>query len=52
VPAGVRRGYYPDTREDAIVMWASNIDSEDYARRLATIEAGVRGTTVIDGEWV
>jgi [ribosomal protein S18]-alanine N-acetyltransferase len=52
VPAGVRRGYYPDTREDAIVMWASNIDSEDYARRLAAIEAGVRGTTVVDGEWV
>ena len=52
VPAGVRRNYYPDTREDAIVMWASNIDSEDYARRLAAIEAGVRGTTVVDGEWV
>jgi ribosomal-protein-alanine N-acetyltransferase len=52
VPAGVRRGYYPDNREDAIVMWASNIDTEDYTRRLAIIEAGIRGTTVIDGEWV
>lgn len=52
VPAGVRRGYYPDTREDALVMWASDVDSDDYARRLAAIEAGVQGTTVVDGEWV
>lgn len=52
VPAGVRRGYYPDTREDAIVMWANDIDDEGYARRLAAIEASVRGTTVVDGDWV
>jgi [ribosomal protein S18]-alanine N-acetyltransferase len=52
VPAGVRRGYYPDTREDAIVMWANEIDSVDYARRLAAIEANVQGTTVVDGDWV
>jgi ribosomal-protein-alanine N-acetyltransferase len=52
VPAGVRRQYYPDTREDAIVMWASEIASDDYAARLAAIEAGVAGTTVVDGEWV
>ncbi|HEY8525961.1 MAG TPA: ribosomal protein S18-alanine N-acetyltransferase [Acidimicrobiales bacterium] len=52
VPAGVRRNYYPDNHEDAIVMWANDIDSEDYARRLAAIEAGIRGTTVIDGDWI
>lgn len=52
VPAGVRRAYYPDTREDAIVMWATDIAGDDYARRLVAIEAGVQGTTVVDGEWV
>ena len=27
VPAGVRRGYYPETREDALVMWANDVDT-------------------------
>jgi ribosomal-protein-alanine N-acetyltransferase len=52
VPAGVRRGYYPDTHEDAVVMWATDIDGADYGERLAAIEATVRGTTVVEGEWV
>ncbi|HEX8804172.1 MAG TPA: ribosomal protein S18-alanine N-acetyltransferase [Acidimicrobiales bacterium] len=52
VPAGVRRAYYPDNREDALVMWAHDIDGADYARRLADIEAAVPGTTVVDGEWL
>lgn len=38
-PAGVRRAYYPDNREDALIMWAEDIDGPGYARRLGEIEA-------------
>ena len=41
-PAGVRRNYYSETGEDAIVMWVHDIDTEEYAARLATIEGGIR----------
>ena len=35
-PVGVRRNYYP-TGEDALVMWARDIDSPEYAERLSAI---------------
>ena len=35
-PAGVRKHYY-DNSEDAIVMWCHDIDTPDYARRLAEL---------------
>jgi len=44
-PAGVRRNYYAETNEDAIVMWAHDVDAETYARRLAGIEARLRRAT-------
>lgn len=34
-PVGVRKGYYVD--EDALIMWAHEIDSVGYAARLASI---------------
>ena len=37
-PGGVRKAYYPDNREDALVMWAHDIDLPPYAERLADIE--------------
>lgn len=40
-PAGVRKNYYVETNEDALVMWANDIDTEEYRRRLAGIEAGL-----------
>ncbi|CAN5512182.1 ribosomal protein S18-alanine N-acetyltransferase [soil metagenome] len=45
VPAGMRKGYYAETGEDALVMWASDVDGEPYRRRLEAIEArlGVGG---------
>jgi ribosomal-protein-alanine N-acetyltransferase len=52
IPAGVRKGYYPETGEDALVMWANDIDSPPYAARLAAIERTVRGQTIIDGDWL
>jgi ribosomal-protein-alanine N-acetyltransferase len=47
-PAGVRKNYYVETNEDALIMWADDIDTEEYAERLATIEAAVPGTTSIE----
>jgi ribosomal-protein-alanine N-acetyltransferase len=52
VPAGVRKGYYPETREDALVMWANDVATPEYAARLAAIERGIPGTTVIEGGWL
>lgn len=42
VPVGIRRKYYPVTGEDAIVMWAYEINSDAYAARLDRLEAAVR----------
>jgi ribosomal-protein-alanine N-acetyltransferase len=38
-PAGVRKGYYAEVGEDALIMWAHDIDGEPYAERLDAIEA-------------
>ena len=46
-PVGVRKRYYEQT-EDAIVMWLHDIDQPAYAERLASIEASLPGTTVVD----
>lgn len=42
-PVGVRRGYYIETGEDAIVMWAENVDRAAYARLLDEMRALVDG---------
>ena len=34
-PAGVRKNYYSDTNEDALIMWANDIDTPEYRARLA-----------------
>jgi [ribosomal protein S18]-alanine N-acetyltransferase len=41
VPVGVRKNYYPETNEDALVMWAHDVHRPDYQARLAAIEAGL-----------
>lgn len=38
MPVGVRKGYYPVTGEDALVMWVYDIDSPRYQDRLAQLE--------------
>jgi ribosomal-protein-alanine N-acetyltransferase len=45
--AGVRKNYYVETNEDALVMWAENIDQPAYAARLAAIEAAIPGRTIL-----
>ena len=47
-PAGMRKGYYAETGEDALVMWAHDVDAPTYAERLRDIEEGIVGTTVVE----
>ena len=44
-PVGLRKNYYAETGEDAIVMWANDVHSPDYAQRLARIEARLKAPT-------
>jgi ribosomal-protein-alanine N-acetyltransferase len=47
-PVGVRKGYYADSGEDALIMWAHEVDQPEYAALLARLENGVPGTTVFE----
>jgi ribosomal-protein-alanine N-acetyltransferase len=38
-PVAVRKNYYPVTGQDALVMWAYDIDSDEYALRLEELAA-------------
>jgi ribosomal-protein-alanine N-acetyltransferase len=48
VSVGVRKGYYADTGEDALIMWAHDVDQPEYAALLERLEARVPGTTVFE----
>lgn len=48
VPAGIRKGYYPENNEDALVMWAHDVDLDEYRCRLDSIEAAVPGVTTVE----
>ena len=48
VPVGVRKKYYENV-EDAIVMWAHDIDQPEFASRLRALEAGIPGRTSWEG---
>jgi [ribosomal protein S18]-alanine N-acetyltransferase len=43
---GVRKNYYAESNEDALIMWVRGIDMPEYTDRLAALNAGVRGVTV------
>ena len=45
--AGIRKNYYVETNEDALVMWAERIDEPAFAARLEALEASIPGTTVV-----
>ena len=45
-PSGVRKDYYKDPTEDALVLWAHEIDSPAYAERLAFIEEQLSGAPI------
>ena len=48
-PAGVRRNYYVETNEDALVMWANDIGAAEYLARLTRIEAALPAPLVPKG---
>jgi [ribosomal protein S18]-alanine N-acetyltransferase len=47
-PVGVRKNYYAETNEDALVMWAHEIQSLAYAELLDGLERGIRGETIVE----
>ena len=38
-PVGIRRNYYQELNEDALIMWTDDVRSKEYAARLAEIAA-------------
>jgi ribosomal-protein-alanine N-acetyltransferase len=36
-PVGIRKNYYAETGEDALIMWAEGLQSAEYALRLAEL---------------
>jgi hypothetical protein len=44
----VRKNYYAETKEDALVMWAEDVAGPEYARLLDLIESGIPGTTFVE----
>jgi ribosomal-protein-alanine N-acetyltransferase len=49
-PVGVRKNYYRETNEDALVMWATEVQSDAYRERLDEIRASLPAATAIE-EW-
>ena len=47
-PVGVRKNYYAETNEDALVMWAHEIQSRGYAEVLDGLERAIRGETIVE----
>jgi [ribosomal protein S18]-alanine N-acetyltransferase len=45
---GVRKGYYADTGEDALVMWAYKVSEPDYTQLLDALERAIPGTTFFE----
>ena len=47
-PVGVRKGYYVETKEDALIMWAYKVDRPEYSELLTALERRVPGSTVVE----
>jgi [ribosomal protein S18]-alanine N-acetyltransferase len=47
-PVGVRKNYYQEVNEDALVMWAHEVDRPEYAELLDRIESALPSATVFD----
>lgn len=48
-PAGIRKNYYADLGEDALIMWAHDIADVAYRERLDRIEAALPDPTRVEG---
>ena len=42
-PVGIRRNYYQEVHEDALIMWTDDVRTEEYGRRLESIAGGLAG---------
>jgi ribosomal-protein-alanine N-acetyltransferase len=47
-PVGVRKGYYVETKEDALIMWAHKVDEPEYDALLESLERRVPGSTIVE----
>jgi ribosomal-protein-alanine N-acetyltransferase len=47
-PVGVRKGYYVDTNEDALVMWAYEVDQPAYRELLDSIDRQLPTPTLVE----
>ena len=47
-PVGTRKGYYRNPDEDALVLWAHDVDAEQYALRLDRIEGTLDTPLVVE----
>ena len=45
---GIRKGYYAETNEDALVMWARDIDTPEHAALLDAVERDIDGETIVE----
>ena len=43
---GIRKSYYSENGEDALVMWVHDIDSDIYLERIGRISSAVGGVTI------
>lgn len=48
LPVGRRKNYYPDSKEDAIIMTVPEVVSQEYLEKLQTIAASVPGPTIVE----
>jgi ribosomal-protein-alanine N-acetyltransferase len=48
-PAGIRKNYYADINEDALIMWAHDLGTEAYRARIAGIESSLMPATTVEG---
>jgi ribosomal-protein-alanine N-acetyltransferase len=47
-PVGVRKNYYQEVNEDALVMWAHEVNRPEYSALLDAIERDLPGETVLE----
>jgi ribosomal-protein-alanine N-acetyltransferase len=47
-PVGVRKNYYQEVNEDALVMSVNGIDQPEYAALLTSIERTIPGETIVE----
>jgi ribosomal-protein-alanine N-acetyltransferase len=47
-PVGVRKNYYQEVSEDALVMWAHDVDQPEHAALLDSIERTLPGETIVE----